>query len=111
MVTVRVCSKLTENRLFLQIKSGRILDISWAFLIKQLFAPLALISNAHSWNNCWISLQDILNKNYLQHENYLSSHNKIKSGSGRSGPATSFNMTAILDDWKVKNNNSLNVLN
>ena len=52
IVTVRVCSKLTENRLFLQTKSGRILDISWAFLIKQLFVPLPLISNAHSWNNC-----------------------------------------------------------
>ena len=39
MVTVRVCSKLkqAENRLFLQMKSGRILDILWAFLIKQLF--------------------------------------------------------------------------
>ena len=29
--------KQDENRLFLQIKSGRILDILWAFLIKQLF--------------------------------------------------------------------------
>ena len=52
---------------FLQIKSERILDVSRAFLIKQLvlalvgyemiianFALLAiyhLISNAHSWNN------------------------------------------------------------
>ena len=33
MVTARICSKLeqAENRLFLQIKSGRILDILWAF--------------------------------------------------------------------------------
>ena len=39
MVTVRDYSKLkqAENRLFLQMKSGRILDILWAFLIKQLF--------------------------------------------------------------------------
>ena len=40
MVTVHVCPKLKkqgENQLFLQIKSGRILDILWAFLIKQLF--------------------------------------------------------------------------
>ena len=39
MVTVRVYSKLkqAENRLFLQMKSGKILDILWAFLIKQLF--------------------------------------------------------------------------
>ena len=29
--------KQAENRLFLQIKSGRILDILRAFLIKQLF--------------------------------------------------------------------------
>ena len=52
---------------FLQIKTERILDVSRAFLIKQLvlafvgnemiianFASLAiyhLISNAHSWNN------------------------------------------------------------
>ena len=28
---------LKINRLFLQIKSGRILDILWAFLIKHLF--------------------------------------------------------------------------
>ena len=40
--TVRVCSKLKkqqqpENRLFLPKKSERILDILWAFLIKQLF--------------------------------------------------------------------------
>ena len=37
MVTVRVCSKLkqAENRLFLQMKSGRILDILLAFLIKK----------------------------------------------------------------------------
>ena len=37
MVTVRVCSKLKTswNRLFLQIKSGRILDILLAFLIKK----------------------------------------------------------------------------
>ena len=54
---------LKINRLFLQIKSGRILDLLWAFLIKQFF-PLALvgyamiiatyhlISNALSWNNC-----------------------------------------------------------
>ena len=27
--------KPAENRLFLQIKSGRILDILWVFLIKQ----------------------------------------------------------------------------
>ena len=39
IVTVRVCSKLKTNwiRLFLQIKSGRILNILRAFLIKQLF--------------------------------------------------------------------------
>ena len=39
MVTVRVCLKLKTNwnRLFLQIKLGRILDILWAFLIKQFF--------------------------------------------------------------------------
>ena len=58
---------------FLQIKSGRILEILWAFVIKQLFhsrlldmgllwpsqyyAPRWLFaisyqSNAHSWNNC-----------------------------------------------------------
>ena len=39
IVTVRVCSKLKTNwiRLFLQIKSGRILSILRAFLIKQLF--------------------------------------------------------------------------
>ena len=38
IVTVRVCSKLKTNwiRLFLQIKSGRILNILRAFLIKQL---------------------------------------------------------------------------
>ena len=63
--------KQAENRLFLQIKSGRILDILGAFLIKTII-PLALvgyemiiansalhallviyhlISNAHSWNN------------------------------------------------------------
>ena len=38
MVTVRICSKLkqAENR-FLQMKSGRILDILGTFLIKQLF--------------------------------------------------------------------------
>ena len=70
MVTVRVCSRLkqAENRLFLQIKSGRILDILWAFSV----IPLALVgyemiianearnaelaiyhlkSNGHSWNN------------------------------------------------------------
>ena len=29
--------KKAETRLFSQIKSGRILDILWAFLIKQLF--------------------------------------------------------------------------
>ena len=29
--------KQAENGLFLQIKSARILDILWAFLIKQLF--------------------------------------------------------------------------
>ena len=29
--------KLAENHVCLQIKSGRILDILWAFLIKQLF--------------------------------------------------------------------------
>ena len=29
--------KQAENGLFLQIKSGRILDILWVFLIKQLF--------------------------------------------------------------------------
>ena len=29
--------KQPENGLFLQIKSGRILDILWVFLIKQLF--------------------------------------------------------------------------
>ena len=73
MVTVPVCSKLTENGLFLQIESRIIHDISWAFLIKQLFVPLALtgyemiiansalraslaiyhlISNAYSWNDC-----------------------------------------------------------
>ena len=41
MVTIRVCSELktSGNRLFLQIKSGRILDILWAFSIKQLFQP------------------------------------------------------------------------
>ena len=40
MITVRVCPKLktAENWLFLQIKSGRILEILWAFLIEQLFA-------------------------------------------------------------------------
>ena len=39
IVTVLVCSKLKTNwiRLFLQIKSGRILNILRAFLIKQLF--------------------------------------------------------------------------
>ena len=38
MVTVHVWSKLkqAENWLFLQIKLGRILDILWAFLKKQL---------------------------------------------------------------------------
>ena len=29
--------KQAENGLFLQIKSGRILDVLWVFLIKQLF--------------------------------------------------------------------------
>ena len=29
--------KKAENRLYLQIKSGRIFDLLWAFLIKQLF--------------------------------------------------------------------------
>ena len=45
MVTVLICSKLkqAENWLFLQIKSGRILDTLWAFLIKQYFIPLTLI--------------------------------------------------------------------
>ena len=44
MVTVGVCSKLkkAENRLFLQIKSGRMLDILWVFLIKTII-PLALV--------------------------------------------------------------------
>ena len=44
MVTVRVRSKLkqAENRLFSQKKSERILDILWAFLIKQLFHPRLL---------------------------------------------------------------------
>ena len=74
--SVSVCSKLkqAENRLFLQIKFGRILEILWAFLIKQLLHLrfLAVIwddysqlisRNAHSpakstrlrnnlWNNC-----------------------------------------------------------
>ena len=32
------CTRLLKiNRLFLQIKSGRILDVFWAFFIKQLF--------------------------------------------------------------------------
>ena len=31
--------KQAENGLFLQIKSGRILDVLWVFLIKQLFQP------------------------------------------------------------------------
>ena len=35
-------SKQAENRLFLQIESGRILDILWAFLIKTIM-PLALV--------------------------------------------------------------------
>ena len=36
---VCVCSKLkkSENRLFLQMKSGRILDTLWAFLIKTIY--------------------------------------------------------------------------
>ena len=44
MVTVRVCSKSNqaENRLFLQMKSGRILDILWAFLIKTII-PHSLV--------------------------------------------------------------------
>ena len=58
MVTVCICLKLkqAENRLFLQIKLGRILHILWAFLIKQLFHSAALvgyemiIANVHSWN-------------------------------------------------------------
>ena len=33
--------KQAKNRLFLQIKSGRILDILWAFLIKHAIIPLA----------------------------------------------------------------------
>ena len=37
MVTVTVRVWQAENRLFLQIKSGRILDILCVFLIKQLF--------------------------------------------------------------------------
>ena len=42
--SVSVCSKLkqAENRLYLQIKFGRILEILWAFLIKQLLHALAL---------------------------------------------------------------------
>ena len=39
------------------IKTGRILDILWAFLIKQLlhsrlFGCQMITANAHSWNNC-----------------------------------------------------------
>ena len=66
------CTRLLKikNKLkiavFLQIKSGKILDILWAFLNKTII-PLALVgyemiraslaifhrvSNAHSWNNC-----------------------------------------------------------
>ena len=42
---------------FLQINSGRIFDILWASLIKQLsqsrlFGYEMIIANAHSWNNC-----------------------------------------------------------
>ena len=75
------CTRLLKikNKLkivcFLQVKSGRILDILWAFLVKQLFhsrlldmrwlqptlryAPRGLSTvsyptgpNANSWNNC-----------------------------------------------------------
>ena len=44
MVTVCICSKLkqAENRLFLQVKLDRILDILWAFL-KKTISPLALV--------------------------------------------------------------------
>ena len=34
---VTVIKNELKNRLFLQIKSGKILDILWAFLIKELF--------------------------------------------------------------------------
>ena len=58
-------NKVCTNRLYksvLQIKSGRILDILWAFFNNAII-PLALVgyemiiysqlkSNAHSWNNC-----------------------------------------------------------
>ena len=36
-----------ENRLFLQIKSGRILDILWAFLIKQLVGYEMIMAICH----------------------------------------------------------------
>jgi len=61
MVTVRSVKNLkqAENWLFLQLKSGRILDILWAFITKQLFHSRLLdrscysqlISNEHLWNN------------------------------------------------------------
>ena len=42
-VTVHICSKLNqaENRLFLEINLGRILDILRAFLIKQSYSTRA----------------------------------------------------------------------
>ena len=41
-------SKQAENRMFLQIKSGRILDISLAFLIKQSFNLSFFLTVGHS---------------------------------------------------------------
>ena len=50
--------KETENRLFVQIKSGRILYSLWAFFNKTIYAPcwLSTISypTKREWNNCWI---------------------------------------------------------
>ena len=45
MVTVRVCSKLkqAENRLFLQIKSGRILDTVFSGVFDKTIIPPALV--------------------------------------------------------------------
>ena len=67
----RVCSKLkqAENRLYLQIKSGRIFDIFNETIIPIAFVGYGMsqlctsntprwisqphpISNAHSWNSC-----------------------------------------------------------
>ena len=57
--------KQAENRLFLQIKSGRILDILWAFLIKQLFFSHLLdsyemiIANSYPTRNRKIIIVDL----------------------------------------------------